>query len=326
MERNERPRGADATTSTEERRPLPNVDGVRHRFLELPGLRMHVAEAGAGDPVLLLHGFPQHWWAWRKVMPGLAAHYRVICPDLRGAGWTDAPRHGYERDQLVADVIALTDALGLGSIRLVGHDVGGILGFRVCLAHPERVRQYVAVAAPHPYPRVSARMLPHIWKLWPMFATATPVLGPLLLSVGGQRFPRYLMTSDTSDPDVWSEQDLDLYASRLRDPARARAAAAMYRSLVVREARRSTAGEYRRTRLRTPTLGLYGVVLYGGGDETGGTPDILGGYEKYADDFTQTHISGAGYYIPEEQPEALLARVLEFFAAGHAPQYVGEHD
>jgi pimeloyl-ACP methyl ester carboxylesterase len=296
---------------------LPQVEGVRHRYVDLPGLRMHVAEAGAGEPVLLLHGFPQHWWAWRKVIPGLAARYRVVCPDLRGAGWTDAPRDGYERDQLVADVIALMDALELDSVRLVGHDVGGILGFRVCLSHPERVRQYVAVAAPHPYPQLSSRILLHLWRLWPMFATATPVLGPFLLSAGRQRFPRYLMTSETSDPDVWSEQDLDLYTSRLRDPDRAQAAAALYRSLVMVEARRSAAGEYRGTRLRTPTLGLYGVVLYGGGDETHRMPEVLRGYEDYADEFTQTHVPGAGYYIPEEQPEAFLTDVLEFFAAEH---------
>lgn len=314
MERDERALGAEATTTTSQRRPLPKIEGVRHRFVELPGLRMHVAEAGSGDPVLLLHGFPQHWWAWRKVLPALAAHHRVICPDLRGAGWTDAPPHGYERDQLVADVVALLDELGLDSVRMVGHDVGGILGFRVCLAHPERVRQYVAVAAPHPYPRVSARMLPHMWKLWPMFATATPGLGPVLLSRGRQRFPRYLMTAETSDRDVWSEQDIELYLSRLRDPARARAAVALYKSLALSEARRSVAGEYRSTRLRTPTLGLYGVVLYGG-DEEGGIPKGLGGYEEYADAFTMAHISGAGYYLPEEQPESLVSHVLEFFDA-----------
>ncbi|MCW2564729.1 MAG: putative hydrolase or acyltransferase of alpha/beta superfamily, partial [Mycobacterium sp.] len=90
---------------------LPQLDGVEHRFLDLPGLRMHVAEAGSGEPLLLLHGFPQHWWAWRKVIPALAERYRVICPDLRGAGWTDAPADGYTSDQLTADILGLLDAL-----------------------------------------------------------------------------------------------------------------------------------------------------------------------------------------------------------------------
>lgn len=78
---------------------LPELPGVTHRFVELPsGLRMHVAEAGEREApaVVLLHGFPQNWWEWRKVIPQLAERYRVIAPDLRGAGWTDAPAEGPE--------------------------------------------------------------------------------------------------------------------------------------------------------------------------------------------------------------------------------------
>ncbi|WP_043498899.1 alpha/beta fold hydrolase [Georgenia sp. SUBG003] len=287
---------------------------MRHRFADLPGLRMHVAEAGEGEPVLLLHGFPQHWWAWRKVLPGLAARYRVLAPDLRGAGWTDAPRHGYEADQLVADVVALMNELEVDSVRLVGHDVGGILGYRLCIAHPQRFRRYVAVAAPHPYPSLAPRVLVHLWRLWPMFATGTPVLGPWLLRAGGQRFPRYLMTAETSDPDVWSEQDIQLYLGRLRSPARARAAVALYRSLALNEARRSVAGAYRGTRLRTPTLGVYGAFLHLG-DDADEVPEIFAGYEGHVDEITWAYIPGTGFYIPEEKPAAFLERVLEFFDA-----------
>lgn len=311
MERVRRPRGVAATTEPRGSRP-PELEGVEHRYVDLPGLRMHVAEAGAGEPLLLLHGFPQHWWAWRKVIPGLAAHYRVICPDLRGAGWTDAPGQGYETGQLLSDVVALLDAMEVGTVRLVGHDLGGILGYRLCLTHPERVRQYVAVAAPHPFPDLSPRMLLYLWKVWPMFVSAAPALAPWLLRAGGQWFPRYLMTSDTSDPDVWSEDALDVFVSRLRDPARARAAAALYRSLAVVEARRSTAGAYRSSRLRTPTLGVYGKVLYVG-HQPGGLPEIFAGYEGHVDEIAWAHVPGTGYYIPEERPEAFLELVLEFF-------------
>src|SRR5919106_1697015 len=79
---------------------MPEVPGVEHRFVEANGLRMHVAEAGDGDPVVMLHGWPQHWYEWRHLIPPLAAQYRVICPDLRGLGWTDAPPRGYEKENL----------------------------------------------------------------------------------------------------------------------------------------------------------------------------------------------------------------------------------
>lgn len=300
--------------------PFAPLDGARHRFVELPGLRVHVAEAGAGEPVVLLHGFPQHWWGWREVLPVLAKDYRVIAPDLRGAGWTDAPRHGYTEEQLVADTVALLDTLGLDRVHLVGVDIGSILGFRVCLAHPERVRRFVFMGAPHPYPALSRRVLVRVlmkaWRLWPRFATTLPLLGPRLLSRGRQRLARHMMLGDAPDPDLWSPEDLELFLSRLRDPSRARAAVALYRALAVSASNRATAGAYRGTRLITPTLGLYGAVLDDGDRDAAGHPALLHGYEPYADDFTLAHVPGSGYYLAEEQPEAVIRHVLRFLAAG----------
>ena len=139
----------------------PHLDGVTHQDVDLPGgLRMHVAEAGQGDPVLLLHGFPQNWWEWRGVIPGLAQNHRVIVPDQRGTGWTDAPATGYERDQLLADVVALLDALEIDRVHLVGHDWGALIGFLLCFEHPERVRSFMSIAIPHPYIRFTPKAVP----------------------------------------------------------------------------------------------------------------------------------------------------------------------
>jgi len=292
--------------------PMPELAGVRHHLLDLPGLRMHVAEAGDGPPLLLLHGFPQHWWAWRKVIPALAAHYRVICPDLRGAGWTDAPPDGYTAEQLVADVVALLDALRLEKVDILGYDYGGMVGFRVCLAYPQRVGRFVALATPHPYPDLHLRALLYLWRIWPMFAIAVPRLGTRLLRTG--RLPRWLMTSDTTDPTVFTPADLEAFVGRLRDPARARAGSKLYRDFILADAKRSSAGAYHSTRLTTPTLSLYGTVLYGNNDPSRQHPEILGGYEAYADDFTLEHVPGTGYYLAEERPDIVVARTLEFLA------------
>jgi pimeloyl-ACP methyl ester carboxylesterase len=207
-------RVTSATTGTPD---FPPLDGVRHRYVDLPGLRMHVAEAGppdpVGGPVLLLHGFPQHWWGWNKVIPGLAEHYRVICPDFRGAGWTDAPRNGYTAGQLVADVVALLDTLELDRVRLIGHDWGALVGFLLCLQHPDRVERYVSLAIPHPYVRFAPPFLAMLPRLWFQYAIATPVLGPRLLSKGRQPLARYLLANYTSDPGVWSAQDIELFVA-----------------------------------------------------------------------------------------------------------------
>src|SRR3712207_5593291 len=101
---------------------LPMHSGVEHTDVDLPGVRMHLAESRSGEPVLLLHGFPQHWWEWRHLIPRLAPHHRVICPDLRGFVWTEAPPEGYTTAQQQADVLALLDHLGLSQVRVVAHD------------------------------------------------------------------------------------------------------------------------------------------------------------------------------------------------------------
>ncbi|GGB99773.1 alpha/beta fold hydrolase [Cellulomonas carbonis] len=299
---------------------LPTLDGVGHRFVDLPGLRVHVAEAGSGPPVLLLHGFPEHWWGWRKVLPALAEHHRVIAPDLRGAGWTDAPPDGYTEEQLVADAVSLLDALGLDRVDVVGLDIGGILGFRLCLAHPDRVRRFVVMGAPHPYPALSGwllvRVLLNVWRLWPRFAVTLPVLGPRLVSRGRQRLARHMLLGDAPDGAVWSAADIETYLGRLRDPARARAAVALYRALAVTASNRAARGAYRGTRLVTPTLGLYGAVLVEDDRDASGHPRLLLGYEPYADDMRMVHVPGTGYYLAEEQPEAVVRHVLEFFHDG----------
>jgi len=304
------PRGSDG---------LPPLEGVGHRFVQLPGLRVHVAEAGAGEPVVLLHGFPEHWWGWRHVIPTLAERYLVIAPDLRGAGWTEAPPHGYTEEQLVADGVALLDALGLDRVHLVGLDIGAILGFRLCLAHPERVRRFVPLAAPQPYPPALTlpmlmRVLPKAWRLWPRLAATLPLLGPRLIGGGKQRLARHMLLGDAPDPHVWSPEDLELYLGRLREPSRARAAVNLFRALAIDANNHAVAGAYRRVRLVTPTLGLYGTVLDDGDRDAAGHPGLLRGFEPYADDFTLAHIPDSGYYLAEEQPHAVLRHVQNFLA------------
>jgi len=289
-----------------------HLEGIDHRFLELPGLRMHVAEAGSGEAVLLLHGFPEHWWEWRKVIPGLAEHYRVICPDLRGAGLTEVPADGYDRTRLLADVIALLDELDVGRVNLIGHDWGALLGFELCLQHPERVGRFISLATPHPYIRFTPRLLTVMWRLWFQLVIITPGLGPRLLSRGRQRFTRHLLRGYAHAADAWTEADIEAFLAPMRDPARARAGSALYRGFILPGARRIVSGGYRGTRLTTPTLVLYGE------EDPGVRAEFLDGYQGHADDVTLEAIEGSAHFIPDEQPELVVERALAFFGAAPA--------
>ena len=285
----------------------PSLPGVEHRFVELPdGLRMHVAEAGQGDPVLLLHGFPQHWWEWRDVIPALAENHRVIVPDQRGTGWTDAPDSGYDRKQLVADVVALLDALEIDRVHLVSHDWGALVSCLLCFEHPERVRSYMCIAIPHPFIRFDIRALPAFRHLWFQYVVATPRVGPRLLSSGG--LVRRVIRGFSSPRTTWSDDDLSMYVDRMREPARARAASSLYRGLILPEIARIARGVYRDQKLTTPTVILCGA------DDPVMRPEFLGGYEDNADDLTIEVVPDASHYIPDEQPAAVAKHALELIA------------
>jgi pimeloyl-ACP methyl ester carboxylesterase len=288
---------------------LPTLSGVEHAYVDLPGLRMHVAEAGAGEPVLLLHGFPQHWWEWRGIIPRLAPHYRVICPDLRGAGWTDAPAEGYTSEQQRADVLALLDCLGLDRVRLVAHDWSAIVGFQLAIHHPERIEQYVSLATPHPWIRFRPAMLRGAWRLWFQPVIATPGVGPRLLARGDQRLARYLLEQDGAGGALRSAEDREAFLAPLRQPERARAGSAIYRGLILPELRRIVTGAYRESRLVVPTLVLYGTA------DPALVPNVHGGHEAYADDLAVEPIEGASHFLADQRPDPVADRILAFFGA-----------
>lgn len=145
-----------------------------HRDVSANGIRLHVAELGEGPLVLLLHGFPEFWWAWRHQLPALAAAgYRAVAVDLRGYGDSDKPPRGYDGFTLAGDVAGLVKALGEPRAHLVGHAWGGLLAWTVGAMHPRLVSSVTAVSAPHPLalrrairrrPRAQGRAISHLFR------------------------------------------------------------------------------------------------------------------------------------------------------------------
>ena len=290
---------------------FPHVDGVEHRFVDAGGLRMHVAEAGAesAPPVLLLHGWPQHWYEWRHLIGPLSAHYRVICPDLRGLGWTDAPPRGYEKEQLASDVLALMDALGVERARLVGHDWGGWVGYLLCLREPDRFERLLALNILPPLVEPSLPAVLSVWRFWYQWVLAAPILGRAVASrLGGLGEP--IVSWVGMGRDTWTPAERAIFLDRLREPARAWASVQYYRSFQLRELGPLIAGRYRRARLRTPTL-----LLFGTGDRVQ-DPRTLRGIERHADDFTVELVEGCGHFIADERPDLVAERALEFLGRG----------
>jgi pimeloyl-ACP methyl ester carboxylesterase len=266
---------------------------------------MHVTEAGSGEPVLMLHGFPQHWWEWRDVIPTVAEHYRVICPDLRGAGWTDAPRDGYTADQLLADLIALLDALELDRVHLLTHDYAGIIGYLLCLKHPERVIDQVTIAIPPPTMDFDGGMVRSMVRhAWYNLVLPVPGIGPRALRAGW--LTRYLLREfSTGMPD----ETVEVFAERVREPARARAGSALYRNFILRTGVAVLRGKYKSRRLTTRTLVLVGS------DDPNVRAEFIHGYEPYVDDLRVHEVAGASHFVVDDQPGEVAKHALEFFEA-----------
>jgi pimeloyl-ACP methyl ester carboxylesterase len=288
-------------------RDLPVVPGVDHEFVETSRLRMHVARNGdSGPPLVLLHGWPQHWFEYRHLIGPLAERYSVICPDLRGLGWTEAPARGYDKESIATDVLALLDALDLERVFLVGHDWGAHAGFLLCLREPDRIERFVALNDIHPWIRFSPRDLLNFWRLAYQYLLAFPVLGASVL----QRWPGFVrgLIRAWSARNVWSKAELDAFTEPLREPERARASAQYYRTFVLGELFQMLAGRYRSSRLLTPTLLLFGE------DDGVIRPHQVRGFEPYADDMRLELIPGVGHFPAEESPELVVERTLEHFA------------
>ena len=285
----------------------PQLDGVTHRTVRARGLDFHLAEAGSGDDVVLcLHGWPQHWYEWRRLMPALAqAGHRVLALDLRGFGWSEAPRDGYEKENMASDVLAVLDELGLERVKLVGHDWGGWLGFLLCLREPRRFERFLALNIVPPWFTMRA-MVGHLWRFWYQQVVLAPGLGYRLHRRGD--FVKRVLVGGSQVKDPWDEETLSIFADRFTEPARARAAVQMYRVFNWREALPILRGRYAEQRLTVPTRLVFGS------DDFVLRPPMLAGYQRHAEAMEVVLVPGVGHFIADEAPELVAAQAREFLA------------
>jgi pimeloyl-ACP methyl ester carboxylesterase len=266
--------------------------------VQLPGVRLHVAQAGAGEPLVLLHGWPQHWFSWRHLIGPLSERYTVIAPDLRGWGWSEAPPGDYAKATFAADIIALLDHEGIERARVIGHDWGAWTAFLLALDHPERIERMVALDIVPPWPerpRLRHALIP-VFLIYQVLI-ASPLGVPLMTR--STRFVREIIRLASGTRLRWSLEELDVYADVLREPARARASSSCYRTFLTREA---LSRSRRRGQLTVPTLLLMG--------QASALRRIFdpqpGGQLKVES------IAGAGHFLAEEAPDEVLARALTF--------------
>ena len=278
---------------------------LEHRLLERPWGVQHVVLAGPAEapPVLLVHGWPQHWLAWRHVIRRLRTSARVVCVDLRGFGWSDARAIPHPRsvvDEHVADLAQTLDDLDIAEATIVGHDWGGWIAFRFMEAHPELTRGGAGLAIMPPWldVRPLARHLPSWSYVFPMAAAGNRV-------AARPAWVRAMVEHTTSVPTTWTTPDgraaMASYQERIARAAAREMTRTLYAGFVGWELRRALAG-------RQSLLATEATVLLGE-HETISRPDQWWRRTR-AGELRLRTLDGVGHWIAEEDPDGAAA-VLE---------------
>jgi pimeloyl-ACP methyl ester carboxylesterase len=284
--------------------------GVTHGMADIePGLRLHYVTDGDGQrTIVLLHGFPQTWWQWHRVIPALVdAGFRVVAPDCRGAGHSWRPAAGYDKVTVAGDIKRLLrEHLAIeGPIVLVGHDIGLMVAYAYAQAYRDELSHLVIVDAPLPGTEVFDRLRsdPRVWHF--AFHGARDV-AEMLVAGKERQYLQAFFNARVFDPSAISEADLDVYISAYSAPGAMRAGFELYRAFD-QDAEDNRAALARNGKLSLPVLAMGGEI-----STSGALVEEM--MREVAEDVTGVRVPRTAHWVPEENPDAFVRAVLDFAA------------
>jgi haloacetate dehalogenase len=295
---------------------MTEIPGFQRRDVVLPDVTLSVQEAGKGRPLILLHGYPQNGMCWSRVAPAFAEHFRVIIPDLRGYGQSqaipdDQAHRAYSKRVMAGDIVALMDILGLPDAMALGHDRGARVAYRLALDHPARVRRLgiIEIAPTAEYWDLWGAELAMAAYHWTFLAQPAP-LPERMIGADPVAYLDWTLQSWTKGKtlDVFPPDALESYRAQIRDPARIHAMCADYRAGATTDRADDEADRTAARRISAPLHFLWG--RHGFPARTG---DPAGIWRRWADTVTDA-CCDSGHFVMEEAPSAVLDSFLPFFA------------
>lgn len=274
---------------------------IRHSQVRTNGISLHCAEAGSGPLILLLHGFPEFWYGWRRQIPDLAAAgFRVVAPDLRGYGLSDRPSgiESYRIQELAADVAGLVESLGEAEAVIVGHDWGGVVAWYTAMLHPGAVRRLVVLNAPHPvaYAREMRKLSSQVWRSWYAGFHQLPWLPEAAWRAGNFMVLRRVIGGSPAP----AEAEMDEYVNAFARPGAITAALNYYRAALRHRAPRPVP-------IASPTL-----IVWGERDRFL-VPELTLGLERWVPDLRIERLPRATHWVQHDEP-ATVGRLIADFA------------
>ncbi len=277
-------------------------DGFRHRVVRVDDVAIHAVIGGEGPPLVLLHGFPQTWWEWHKMMPLLAGRHTLVALDLRGAGHSESPQGGYDKASLAADVHGVMAALGFRRYAVCGHDIGAMVALALACTHREAVTHLAVLDASMPG-----------WSQWEAgFADPTKWhfgfhmkrdLPERLLYGREHDYVSTFIADRAFDHGAHAIEDVVVFARAFAQPGNTRGGLEWYRAFPTDHA---NALGWKRQPLAMPVLALGGEHNYG--------QRMVAMLEEFATDVSGGSIAGCAHWLPEERPAETAAALLAFLA------------
>lgn len=277
----------------------------KHAMVDAGDVRLHTVSGGKGFPVLLMAGFPQSWYAWRRIMPILADHFYVVAIDLPGQGDSDKPVDGYDTQTAGDRVHALVKELGFERYHIGAHDIGSWVAYPFVARFSDEVGRLVLLDAniPGVTLKPTVEVGPNIWKSWHFFFHQVPDVPEFLITGRERSYIEWFFQRKTFNPaGTFSTADIDEYERVYKQPGNLRGALAYYRA-VLDDAEQNTSLAAKK--IETPILAL--------GGDFGMSPDIYDAIKPLAAHVEGGVIQNCGHYMPEEQPDEIAAKMIKFF-------------
>jgi pimeloyl-ACP methyl ester carboxylesterase len=276
-----------------------------HNTASVNGIQLHYVIGGQGDPVVLLHGWPETWYAWHKIMPALAKNYTVIAPDLRGLGDSSKPLTGYDGKTLAEDIRQLVTQLGFKTISLVGHDIGTQVAYSYAAAHHTEVKRLAVMELTIPGFVPAGRM-----PLWWVIFHQTPDVPEALVQGKEMEYLSWHYQNLAYNRAAITQEAINEYVSRYSAPGGMHAGFEHYRAFPQDAIQNQN---YSKTKLTMPVLALGGgyIPTFGGNITM---PTVIYGMNILAQNVTGITVPNSGHYIPEEQPDVVVKLLNNFFS------------
>jgi epoxide hydrolase 4 len=287
---------------------------INHGFADVGDVRLHYAECGAGDDlVVLLHGFPECWYSWRHQLPVLGRRYRVIAPDMRGYNLSDKPARvqDYRIEFLVQDVIGLMRHCGKDQAAIVAHDWGAGVAWALAERHPERVSRLVAMQVPPAAAWRANFTLRQLRHSWYMFFFQLPRLPEAWASANDFARVAKMYRETSVRSDAFTDEDIEVYKEALRQPGALTAGINYYRANVFKSLFRGgvETPEEGDGRIRVPTLFIYGE------QDQAVLPETVRGLNRFIDaPYSELRIPDSAHWVQNEAVAEVNEALLRFLA------------